>query len=90
MQEAREVMNTEKNQSEVAALLARIDAEYEACRLVLSGPVMGVARHQFITARQESIGQLFEQLGVVTGGKEEAMRLLVEQQKGAADETPLC
>lgn len=78
---------TYPSKSAVAALLAQIDAEYEASQRGLSGLAAGTAQHQIISAKTERIGQFFEQLGTVVGSKAEAMRLLVEHQK-ASEEKP--
>jgi hypothetical protein len=77
---------TQPGRSEVAALLAQIDAEYAASQLALSGLATGTARHEVISAKTARIGLLFEQLGTVVESKEEAMRLLVEHQKESEEE----
>ena len=68
-----------KNQegSELARLLRRIDEENEAAHNALYGMADGVAKHEFITARLERIGQLHEELCNAVG-PEEAARLVVE------------
>jgi hypothetical protein len=80
------LQSMQPGKSEVAALLARIDAEYEASQRGLSGLASGTAQHQIITAKMERIGQLFDQLGAAAGGKEEAMRLIVQHQKESEEE----
>lgn len=53
--------------SEVAYLLAQIQAEYMSGVLGLSGFASGSARHDFITARMERMGQLHNELCNIVG-----------------------
>lgn len=70
-------METQKRAtSEIAHLLAQVQAEYEAAARGLSGLASGVACHRFITIRMERIGQLHVALEEVVG-EEQAARLLV-------------
>ena len=55
------------NGSEVAQLQEQIAAEYMAAKLGLLGLNAGTGRHDFITARQERIGVLHEQLQELVG-----------------------
>ena len=55
------------NVSEVAQLQEQIAAEYMAAKLGLLGLNAGTGRHDFITARQERIGVLHEQLQGIVG-----------------------
>lgn len=57
----------DENQSEVARILDRIGAEYEASYNGLHGPAAGGARHAFITARMENMHKLQEQLQELIG-----------------------
>jgi len=66
----------EENQSEVARLLARISAEYEAAHMALNGLAFGNSKHAFITARMEHMGQLHSQLESIVG--ESAISLVAE------------
>jgi hypothetical protein len=68
-----------KNQgtkSEVAQIVAQIQAEYESGMCGLSGLASGTARHEFITARMERIGQLHGDLRDLVG-EQHATGLLV-------------
>jgi hypothetical protein len=71
-----EPYSTSHHQSEVARLLAAIEAEHEASRSGLSGLAEGTARHDFITKRQENIWQHFQALVVVVNSPQEAMALI--------------
>lgn len=62
--------------SEVARLMQRIEAEYQAAVNGLSGLAV-TARHDFITARMENIQRCGEQL-IPLVGYEEATRLVCE------------
>ena len=53
--------------SQVACLLNQICAEYEAAHNGLYGLAQGATRHAFITARQENIGKLHEELQELVG-----------------------
>ena len=53
--------------SEIATLRRNIEHEYVAAQLGLSGLASGTARHRIITARQERIGLLHEQLQHIVG-----------------------
>lgn len=57
----------EKVNSEVAQILARIQAEYEPEMCGLSGLAFGTAKHQFIPSRMERIGQLHAALCEIVG-----------------------
>ena len=54
------------NQSEVARVLAQIEAEYDAAQRGLTG-LAECARHAAITARMENIGRLHEHLHTLVG-----------------------
>jgi hypothetical protein len=54
------------NTSEVAHLLAQIDAEYTATKRVFSG-FTATARHDFINKRMEHIDVLRDQIGSLVG-----------------------
>ena len=62
--------------SEVARILNQIQAEYESGTRGLCGLAAGTAKHQFITARMERIGQLHSALGKIVG-EDHATALLV-------------
>jgi hypothetical protein len=63
------------NNSEVARLVAQMTAEYEAAQNAVHGLAAGTARHGFITARMERMGQLRAELATEIG-ESEAMKLL--------------
>lgn len=62
--------------SEVARLRQRIQEEYEAAHRALHAPAM-MAKHAYITKRQENIGACFEELSELLS-PQEAMKLVVE------------
>jgi hypothetical protein len=49
-----------ENQSEVAQLRRRIEDEYQAAQLGLTGLASGTSRHQVINAKMENMGKAFE------------------------------
>lgn len=53
--------------SEVAHILAQIQAEYEAGQRGLCGLAYGTAQHAFITARMERMGELHSELQKLVG-----------------------
>jgi hypothetical protein len=69
-------MGQESNPSEVARLLAQIEAEYRAAQNGLTG-FAETARHAFITARMEEIHHLHCNLEKMVGT--DAIRLVVER-----------
>jgi hypothetical protein len=70
------MLSYEKHGSEVAGLLSRITAEYEAAQRGLSGLAYGTAQHEFISARMESMGRLHSELRTIVG--DSAMALIVD------------
>ena len=56
-----------QGQSEVAHLMGQIDAECAAAWSALYGPSSGMARHNFIKARYDRLGQLGDELGQLVG-----------------------
>ena len=66
----------ERNHSEVARLLAQIEAEYIAATRGLFG-LAATATHEAITARMENLGKLHEHLRAVVGN--DATRLMSER-----------
>ena len=70
------MLSYERHESEVASLLSRITAEYEAAQRGLSGIAYGTAQHEFISARMEKMGQLHGELQSIVG--ESAMALIVD------------
>ena len=68
-------MSTHENTSDVARLFQRIDEANEAAHHALYGLAAGSARHDFISAKLEYIGQCHEQLAELVG-KDEATALV--------------
>ena len=62
-----------EQRSEVVRLLAQITEEYKAAQNGLTGLSSGTARHDFITARMENMGQLHSQLQTIVGDAAIAM-----------------
>jgi hypothetical protein len=65
---------TNEHGSEVAQLLLRISAEYEAAQQGLHGLAQGCSQHRFITRRMERIYELHAQLQALVG--DQAMALI--------------
>jgi hypothetical protein len=63
------------NRSEVAHWLEEITLQYEAAQQGLTGFASGTARHAFITAKMERIGQIHEELQHLVG-PEQAIQLV--------------
>jgi hypothetical protein len=61
------MLGAEEHGSEVARLLARISAEYEAAQRGLTGLAYGTSKHEFITTRMENMGQLHSELQSIVG-----------------------
>ena len=58
---------TKGNQSEVARILEQISLEYEAAHRGMYGFAQGAAKHEFITARMENMGNLHGKLQEIVG-----------------------
>ena len=56
-----------KNKSEVARILEQISLEYEAAYRSMHDFAAGAAKHQFIAARMESMGNLHSKLQEIVG-----------------------
>jgi hypothetical protein len=76
MKEKISMLSYEGHGSEVARLLSKITAEYEAAQLGLTGLAYGIAQHEFISARMENMGQLHSELQTIVG--DSAMALIVD------------
>jgi len=59
--------NLQKNQSEVACLLAQIQEEYESATLGLKGLSAGSSQHATITKKMERIADLHTELRGLVG-----------------------
>jgi hypothetical protein len=70
------MISSQANESEVAAILANIEAEHIAAQRGLSGSRDGAARHAFISKREENIGQHYETLASMMP-PEQAMGLVI-------------
>ena len=70
------MLSYEGHRSEVTRLLSEITAEYEAAQRGLTGLAHGIAQHQFISARMETMGQLHSELKRIVG--DTAMALIVD------------
>lgn len=58
---------THEQPGEVVRLLAQITEEYKAAQNGMTGLDSGTARHDFINARMENMGQLHSQLQTIVG-----------------------
>jgi hypothetical protein len=79
-------MSEHENKSEVARIKRQIEMEYEAAQRGLYGFAYGAAKHEFITARMENIGNYHEKLKTLVGEKE-ATKALAEALEQAGNET---
>ena len=70
------MLSYEGHGSEVASLLSQIAAEYEAAQRGLTGLAYGIAQHEFISARMETMGRLHSELRTIVG--DSAMALIVD------------
>ncbi len=65
-----------EHRSEVAGILARISAEYEAAQRGMGDFAYGASKHEFITARMEHMGRLHVELQSIVG--ESAIALIAD------------
>ncbi|TMC22992.1 MAG: hypothetical protein E6J34_04320 [Chloroflexi bacterium] len=72
--------------SEVALLLARIEAEYQGATNGLNGLSSGSAKHEVITSKMERVAGYSEQLKTLVG-EDQAIRLTVEAMNRAGSTT---
>jgi hypothetical protein len=70
------MLGYEERGSEVARLLSKITAEYEAAQRGLTGLAYGTSQHDFITARMDTMGQLHSELQIIVG--DSAIALIVD------------
>lgn len=73
------MLGAHEQRSEVARLLAQINAEYEAAQYGMSGLAYGNAKHEFITVRMENMGQIHNQLHALVG--DVAIAMIADQLK---------
>jgi len=78
------MLEMEKHDSEVAHLLARFCAEYEAAQRGLSGLAFGTSQHKFITAKMENMWKVHAELHSLVG--DTAMAMIAEQLNQLPDE----
>ena len=84
------MLEMEKHDSEVARLLARFRAEYEAAQWGLSGLAFGTSQHKFITAKMENMWKVHAELHDLVG--DTAMAMIAEDLNQVSDnlERPQC
>jgi hypothetical protein len=70
------MLRYEEHRSEVARLLTKITAEYEAAQRGLTGLAYGTSQHEFISARMENMGELHSELQTIVG--DSAIALIVD------------
>lgn len=73
--------------SEVARLLTQIQAEYHSGMSGLAGLASGTARHDFISARMERIGQFHNELCDLVGA-DDAIALVAHTLEENPDSIP--
>ena len=78
------MLEMEKHDSEVACLLARFCAEYEAARRGLSGLAFGTSQHKFITAKMENMWKVHAELHDLVG--DTAMAMIAEDLSQLSDD----
>jgi hypothetical protein len=78
------MLEMEKNDSEVARLLARFRAEYEAAQYSFSGLAFGTSQHKFITAKMENMWKVHAELHELVG--DTAMAMIAEDLNQLSDE----
>lgn len=71
-----------ENSSEVARLRENIRLSYEAARRALNDPTLGIAKHEFITKRMESIQHAHTTLQTIVG-EDVAIKLVAETLENA-------
>jgi hypothetical protein len=77
------MLEMEEHDSEVARLLARFRAEYEAAQYGLSGLAFGTSQHRFITAKMENMWKVHEELHELVG--DTAMAMIAEDLNQLSD-----
>jgi hypothetical protein len=73
------------NESEVARIRQIILAEHEAGQRALHSLAAGPARHDFITAKQQRIGEQFHDLAVIVGSEQTAIAIVAQTLKDAGE-----
>jgi hypothetical protein len=78
------MLEMEEHDSEVARLLARFRAEYEAAQYGFSGLAFGTSQHKFITAKMENMWKVHAELHELVG--DTAMAMIAEDLDQLSDE----
>jgi len=69
------------NESEVARIRTAILAEQEAGQRALHELAAGSVRHDFITAKQQRIGEHFQRLAAIVGSEQKAIAIVADALK---------
>ncbi|WP_220210165.1 hypothetical protein [Reticulibacter mediterranei] len=69
------------NESEVARIRQAIIAEHEAGQHALYSLAAGPARHDFITAKQQRIGEHFHDLAGIVSSEQTAIAIIADTLK---------
>ncbi len=77
------------NLSEVAGLMAKIDAEFQAGQQAIHGFALGTAKHDFINKRMENMCDNLEVLSQQFG-EEVAMQAVIAWQDAVAEKSDQC
>jgi hypothetical protein len=80
--------NMDEGKSEVSRLRAQLDAECEAANRAMYG-FAEVAKHAFITARMERVGEIHDQLQGLVGEQEAVEMLTVAMERKAGHDPSL-
>jgi len=79
------MLETQKQRSDVARILAQISAEYGAAVQGVTGLSSGTARHDFISQKMENMGKLHTQLHELVGDR--AIAMVAEQLQECPNST---
>jgi hypothetical protein len=79
------MLEAQKQYSDVARILAQINAEYKAAARGITGLSSGTSRHDFISQKMENMGNLHTQLHHLVGDR--AIALVAEQLRGCPNST---
>jgi hypothetical protein len=74
-----ELSSTSDTHSQIARILAEIEAQQRAAQWAITGIANGHLRHRFITRRLAQMGAYHEQLTETIGDRDQAMGLLLKQ-----------
>ena len=76
-QDNAECLTTSSRGSQIARLLKQIEDEQTAARRGMTDFAEGAARHKFINARLQRMGEYCDQLTEVVGDRDQTMTLVV-------------